>query len=342
MNPNSGLPRNLQIDPAKLERFSMKQAVEHVIKINDWREKTKAEEIRKLAQNGVTDTIKKYDSVPGTNYPNDKGLSWVQIKSSGNKDDLEKALKYEGDAMGHCLGDSSYCPQVEAGKTEIFSLRDKKGQPHVTVEVKRVKNLANPNINFLDDFPDSIVNKAMEEAHDIAVERVIDNRRDEYIDQAYTIVKSKNPKLDEDSEEFSYKIQDLTAVFAKKQAPREREFHDYINEEFRNIEKREIEKMRESGNEFVTINQIKGKGNAKPVEEYIPFVQDFIKSQNWYDVGEIKNADMIKAYKGQRLPGTNQQIPPGYYTFRDLEKLGDESGMSSSAIAEWMKKLRQN
>jgi len=342
MDPNSGLPRNLQIEPEKLERFSMKQAVEHVIKINDWREKTRAEANLKIAQNAATVPVKQYDIVPGTNYPNDKGLSWVQIKSSGNKDDLEKALKYEGDAMGHCLGESSYCPQVEAGKTEIFSLRDKKGQPHVTVEVKRVKNLANPNINFLDDFPDSIVNKAMEEAHDIAVERVIDNRRDEYIDQAYTIVKSKNPKLDEDSEEFSYKIQDLTAVFAKKQAPREREFHDYINEEFRNIEKREIEKMRESGNDVVTINQIKGKSNAKPVEEYIPFVQDFIKSQNWYDVGEIKNADMIKAYKGQRLPGINQQIPPGYYTFRDLEKLGDESGMSSSAIAEWMKKLRQN
>lgn len=53
------------------------------------------------------------------------------IKS--NREALEKALKYEGDTMGHCVG--GYCPDVEAGRTRIFSLRDKRGEPHVTVEV---------------------------------------------------------------------------------------------------------------------------------------------------------------------------------------------------------------
>ena len=41
------------------------------------------------------------------------------------------------------------------------------------------------------------------------------------------------------------------------------------------------------------IAQIKGKGNAKPVSKYIPFVQDFVKSGKWGDVGEIENADLI-------------------------------------------------
>ena len=58
MDPNSGLPRNLQIEPEKLERFSMKQAVEHVIKINDWREKTRAEANIKIAQNAATVPVK--------------------------------------------------------------------------------------------------------------------------------------------------------------------------------------------------------------------------------------------------------------------------------------------
>ena len=48
------------------------------------------------------------------------------------------------------------------------------------------------------------------------------------------------------------------------------------------------------------IKQIKGKGNAKPKKDYIPFVQDFVKSGNWSDVGDIKNADMIK-HKGQYM-----------------------------------------
>lgn len=47
---------------------------------------------------------------------------------------LADALKYEGDTMGHCVG--GYCPDVLEGRTRIFSLRDKRGQPHVTVEVQ--------------------------------------------------------------------------------------------------------------------------------------------------------------------------------------------------------------
>ena len=41
------------------------------------------------------------------------------------------------------------------------------------------------------------------------------------------------------------------------------------------------------------IIQIKGKANRKPKDEYIPFVQDFIKSQRWYKVGDLDNADLI-------------------------------------------------
>lgn len=37
------------------------------------------------------------------------------------------------------------------------------------------------------------------------------------------------------------------------------------------------------------ITQIKGKGNAKPKEDYLPFVQDFVKGGNWADVGDFKN-----------------------------------------------------
>ena len=47
---------------------------------------------------------------------------------------LEDALKYEGSTMGHCVG--GYCPDVVEGKSRIFSLRDAKGEPHVTVEVQ--------------------------------------------------------------------------------------------------------------------------------------------------------------------------------------------------------------
>jgi hypothetical protein len=59
---------------------------------------------------------------------------------------LATALKYEGDMMGHCVG--GYCPDVVSGEKKIYSLRDAKGEPHVTIEVgpatvKEYENAAN-------------------------------------------------------------------------------------------------------------------------------------------------------------------------------------------------------
>jgi hypothetical protein len=45
-----------------------------------------------------------------------------------------EALEAEGEVMQHCVG--TYCDQVRAGETVIYSLRDPQGQPHVTMEVR--------------------------------------------------------------------------------------------------------------------------------------------------------------------------------------------------------------
>ena len=44
--------------------------------------------------------------------------------------------------------------------------------------------------------------------------------------------------------------------------------------------------------ELPRIVQIKGKGNAKPKKDYIPYVQDFVKSGKWSDVDDLQNAEM--------------------------------------------------
>jgi len=44
------------------------------------------------------------------------------------------ALRNEGDIMGHCVG--GYCEYVHSGESKIYSLRDKQGMSHVTVEVE--------------------------------------------------------------------------------------------------------------------------------------------------------------------------------------------------------------
>ena len=47
-----------------------------------------------------------------------------------------EALDYESSKMGHCVGSGGYDSGVKAGTTKIYSLRDKKGEPHVTFEVR--------------------------------------------------------------------------------------------------------------------------------------------------------------------------------------------------------------
>lgn len=53
---------------------------------------------------------------------------WEIVKVS------DKNLAWEGEQMGHCVG--GYCSAVMSGRAHIFSLRDPKGFPHATIEVK--------------------------------------------------------------------------------------------------------------------------------------------------------------------------------------------------------------
>lgn len=210
-NPNSGLPQHLLLDPKSLDRVSVPQAVERVAAINEWRAAQKAEADMARANNAATQTFKEY----AENNP--KGLKWVELKARNEPeggwkqehdvarfdkeqyDHLQDALKYEGDTMGHCVG--GYCPDVLEGRSRIYSLRDAKGQPHVTVEVAPTKDLRTAKIDDADPEPQN------------------------------------------------------------------------IPDSFRII-------------------QIKGKGNRKPNDEYLPFVQDFVKSGKWSDVGDLQNTGL--------------------------------------------------
>jgi hypothetical protein len=46
-------------------------------------------------------------------------------------------LGTEGERMGHCVG--GYCDDVSAGRTIIYSLRDRNNNPHATIEVEKTR-----------------------------------------------------------------------------------------------------------------------------------------------------------------------------------------------------------
>jgi len=148
---------------------------------------------------------------------------------------LEDALKYEGDTMGHCVG--GYCPDVLEGRSRIYSLRDAKGEPHVTVEVK-------PNQNPYPVSGEAFARLSPAEKAQYR-EHVMQWRR-------------RNPDVEE--------LTDENTAQALKEAG--------------------VQPQPDS------ILQIKGKGNAKPKDDYIPFVQDFVRSGQWSEVKDLRNTGL--------------------------------------------------
>ena len=276
MNPNSGLPASLRLTPQQLEKVTVPQAVERVAKINEWRAAQKAEADALKARNPATFEHRAYETVPGTTEPNEKGLRWVELRASTEPVDvssmliqnagkysilepgqklswkdpktgrvlfdtpekaakaytehkhyasLEDALKYEGETMKHCVG--GYCLDIIEGHSRIYSLRDKKGEPHVTIEVQ-------PGPRIFD-----------------------------------------------------------TGTPEGRPGPE-------------------------------NIAQIKGKGNRAPKDEYLPFVQDFVRSGQWSTVGDLKNTGLIAIDRGSDLAAAmkaeNATIPQ-YVTQEEFTEL---------------------
>lgn len=290
---DSDLPANLRWKPEDLKKVTMEQAVERVAKINEYRAAKKAEANEVLARNPATAPYKDYETVPGTQEPNSKGLAWKQIKQPGELPEgwiergrtvagpegavaftgsvndprrkaLEDALKYEGDVMGHCVG--GYCDDVLTGESQIYSLRDKKGEPHVTIEVRPVA------IRTWDDVTSAIG-------------------------------KAEAAKL----------YDEFNAIGGYSQSNAGDVFDAFIKQ--KNITPPQ------------RIVQIKGKGNAAPKAEYLPFVQDFVRSGKWSSVGDIQNTGMrptssvFNDAELQRLRDAGETNIPHILSGEDIQRL---------------------
>lgn len=153
----------------------------------------------------------------------DRRLSADELSRRG---ELENALKAEGDAMGHCVGD--YCDDVLSGATQIYSLRDAKGRPHVTIE-------ARPQLPNYGE-----------------IKKLLGETRTREL-----------------------------------QAGRHSAMADNMTNEERDLMK---ERGLMGGSD---IAQIKGKGNEKPIDEYLPYVQDFVRSGKWGEVGDLNNTGLL-------------------------------------------------
>jgi hypothetical protein len=283
LNPErSGLPADLALRLESLQRMSFPQAVEHVGKINQYRAKEMTRAALEAQKNPAVHTFKEY----AENNP--MGLRWTELKTPELTDDLltdndrrlieiakeqgtphhldvinmaksgraegflQDALKNEGDIMGHCVG--GYCDEVSSGRSRIFSLRDAKGEPHVTIETEP-RNA------------------------DTELARAAEN--DPYMGEAWN--------------EFYYGKDggsDLDQFLKEKYPDMFAKYGHLLDENLPD-----------------DIVQIKGKQNRAPKDDYLPFVQDFVKSQKWGNVGDLRNTQLVKLPDGRYI--TSQQAEEG-------------------------------
>lgn len=190
-----------------------------------------------------------YSMSPAGTYVDPEGKQSIHHPGYGK---LADAMKYEGDTMGHCVKGESYVSGVAKGEKRIFSLRDAKNEPHVTIEVNPQPHPIGTSAKG-HGFPDRM-------------------SYGEYSDPPVNIPK-----------ETEQQIFDLAKQFHQQRggADHHKHFQDAADQIL--------------GPLPAVIRQIKGKGNAKPKKDYIPHVQDFVKSGNWSDVNELRNADMHQA-----------------------------------------------
>lgn len=157
--------RQSGMTPEQLSRVSVADAVRGT---HDWSERMlKAKQTESLGQ-GIKGVHKEYpegmrwvelgapdapkELPPGYELVDKGGAFWVKspeghpylAKSDPERavrsffdeygrQQAEKGLKAEGEAMGHCVG--GYCEPVLSGRTRILSLRDSENKPHATVEL---------------------------------------------------------------------------------------------------------------------------------------------------------------------------------------------------------------
>ena len=237
MSPDTPLPASLRVTAKDLEKMTPDDVSALVGKINAWRNVQKTKSNTQIANNPATHLFKEY---PPENNP--KGVSWRQIKLPEGYPEAEarkfvkEATQYEGDMMRHCVGGAGHCEPLLRGDVEIYTLRDAKGEPHVTIEVKPAD-----------------VSRAMAQLTPDERQYLVDTVKNKYFNG---VMPGRS------NEDEFWRMLD----------------HEYIQVH---------------GKPPPAILEIKGKNNNKPKDEYIPFVQDFIKSGNWSNVGDFHNTNLI-------------------------------------------------
>jgi len=258
VNPESGLPANLRWKYQDLDKVTVPQAVERVAAINDWRAAQKVAADQARANNAAAFTHKDYEDAP---------YKWVELKKP---DDLPEGWTTTTDRFGkeqwvdsegklqEVNRDPRHAALEDALKYEGETMGHCVGGycPDVLEGKSRIFSLRN---------------KKTGEPH-----VTVETSPQSFEGQLW--LQKHDPKL------FSKYFTDESGA-GKSLSEWLQEYHPETSAAYEAASSQVPEK----------IVQIKGKANKAPKEEYLPFVQDFVRSGKWGEVGDLSNARMQRS-----------------------------------------------
>jgi len=356
LNPESGLPRHLLLDPKSMDRVSVPQAVERVAQINAWRAAQKVEADAARANNAATVLHKDYpladywhggEYTPGSDITRplyvakNKTLaesyvdmakdrtgkgSLVSLSHSAKSPAPENVVVEEARKLG--IDVDSYTP------ASIFD-SELHGEGVVSALVRRLKAKGYDSANLHDiGYGTQVDDVATVLFPGVKTNKGYDNPK------GLRWVELKSPELNEVPEGFippeGMKVQNtstgpmLVDQHTGEVWPLGRQaLQDALKYEGDTMGhcvggycddvaagRSRIYSLRDAkGEPHVTIEvapdpgaltdayrwdnpsikQIKGKQNRAPNAEYLPFVQDFVKSGKWSDVGDLQNTGLRRS-----------------------------------------------
>jgi hypothetical protein len=272
--PTSGLPKELLIDPKLLSKWTIPQAAEHVDKINAWRAAQKAEADVVIANNAATFLHK--------DYP-ENGMKWVELKvPEATLPEGYKILpdvsnyKNPGNEMFTMFDDQGKAVSTGATEAEAMRLYNRQGREGTLADALKYEGELMQNC--VEGYcPDVISGRS----------RIFALRDAKGKSHATVEVKKgKLPRVPDDV--FGKASQEANQVMAQNTSA----FKPSFAEELERTPTYQAWKA--SIGDLESIQQIKGKGNAAPDEQYLPYVQDFVKSQPWSDVQDLQNTGLTR------------------------------------------------
>ena len=304
LHPSQGLPEYLQLKPKDLDKMSVAQVSEHVDKINAWRASQKAEVDAARAANAATVEHKAYDVVPGTDIPNDQGLRWVEIKAP--KELPEKFAITQSDSGKFFAVDQENQSPLLLGRGQTlkqFNTPEEVVEAYYKNHPELIEDALKYEGEILQHCVGGYCPDVIEGRSRIFSLRDADGR-------PHATIETKPQQIST--------WDDVTAAVGQTEARRLwNEFQIRGDDDL-------SEFMRSKGiNSTEKIAQIKGLQNKKPNDEYMPFIQDFVRGGQWSDVKDLDNAGLKSSKtmpERKRFQDAGIEVP-NYFSPQDFDDM---------------------